>query len=100
MVTPFAPVAATVNLSATGTSSRAQFNATSARADCVRLYNAGTEAVFIAFGDVAIVATTAAGIPIAPGVTEVLSCNGQSYVAGITVGAGPAVLYATPGEGL
>jgi len=95
---PFAPTGATVNVSATATTARVQFN--TVRADCVRLYNAGTEAVFIAFGDVTIVATTAAGIPIGPGVTEVLSCNGQSYVAGITVGAGPAVLYATPGEGL
>ena len=94
---PFLPGGATVSLSVTGTSSRVQFQA-SAAAKAVRLYNGCTVAVFIACGDVASVATVAAGMPVAPGSVEVIGC-GQQYVAGISGGTA-ATLYITPGDGL
>jgi hypothetical protein len=66
-------------------------------AKAVRVYNAGTVAVFVACGDVTAVATTAS-LPIAPGSVEVLGCP-QTYIAGITAGTA-ATLYVTPGDGL
>ena len=64
----------------------------------VRLYNSGTVAVFVNCGDVTVVATTAAGMPIAPGTVEVLGC-GKGYIAGISGGTA-ATLYLTPGAGI
>lgn len=90
--------AATLTMSATGTTSRVQIQTATGGTQNVRVYNAGTVAVFVACGDVTVVATTAAGLPIAPGTVEVLGCN-QTHLAGITA-SGTATLYATAGTGL
>ena len=87
----------TVSLSVTGTTGRVQVR-TGPTSPNVRVYNAGTVAVFLTCGDVAAVATVAAGMPIAPGTVEVLGCN-QQYVAGISAGTA-ATVYLTPGAGL
>ena len=94
---PFLPGGNTVTLSVTGTSARVQVQ-TSSAAKAMRLYNSGTVAVFISCGDVASVATTAAGLPVAPGSVEVIGCA-QQYIAGISGGTA-ATLYVTPGDGL
>jgi hypothetical protein len=94
---PFLAGGNTVSLAVTGTSARVQFQ-TSSASKAVRIYNGGTVAVFIACGDVASVATVAAGLPVAPGSVEVLGC-GQQYIAGISGGTA-ATLYVTPGDGL
>jgi hypothetical protein len=94
---PFLPGGNTVSLSVTGTSARAQFQ-TSSASKAVRVYNSGAVAVFIACGDVASVATTATGLPVAPGSVEVIGCA-QQYIAGISGGTA-ATLYVTPGDGL
>ena len=86
----------TVSLAATGTTGRVQIQAAQTTQH-VRAYNAGTVAVFIECGDVTVVATTAASLPVAPGTVEVLGCN--THVAGITA-SGSATLYLTPGSGL
>jgi hypothetical protein len=93
----FAPGGATVSLAVTGTTGRVQI-ATSASSQNVRIYNAGTVAVFVVCGDVSSVATVAAGLPIAPGTVEVIGCA-QTYVAGISAGTA-ATVYLTPGNGL
>jgi len=90
--------AATVTLAATATTGRVQIQSAAGGTQNVRVYNAGTVAVFINCGDVTVVATTAAGLPIAPGTVEVLGCN-QTHIAGITA-SGTASLYVTPGTGL
>ena len=90
--------AATVTLAATATSGRVQIQAAVGGTQHVRLYNAGTAAVFIQCGDVTVVATAAAGMPIAPGTVEIIGCN-QTHVAGITA-TGTASLYVTPGSGI
>jgi hypothetical protein len=65
----------------------------------LRVYNAGTVAAFIQCGaDNTVVATTAAGIPVAPSSVEVIGCPG-SYVAAITA-SGTAQMYFTPGAGI
>lgn len=94
---PFIASGNTVSLAVTGTTGRVAVP-TDAYNNAVRLYNAGTVAVFINCGDVTVVATTAAGIPIAPGSVEVLGC-GKGYIAGI-VTTGTATLYLTPGAGI
>lgn len=93
---PFLAGGATVSLSATGTTSRVQVQ-TGPASKAMRLYNAGTVAVFVVCGDAAATATTA-GLPVAPGSVEVLGCA-QQYIAGITAGTA-ATLYVTPGDGL
>ena len=90
--------AATVTLSATGTTSRVQIQSAVPGAPNARLYNSGTVVVFVNCGDVTVVATTAAGLPVAPGSVEVLGCQ-NTHIAGITA-SGSATLYVTPGPGL
>lgn len=68
----------------------------------VRVMNNGTATVWIRFGDSAVAATTAAGIPIGPGVTEVFtvaSFAGAPYVAAIAAGS-TGKIYFTPGTGI
>ena len=93
----FAPGGPTVSLAVTGTTGRVQVQ-TAANSPHMRLYNSGTVAVFVTCGDVASVATTAAGMPVAPASVEVIGCI-QQYVAGISAGTA-ATLYITPGDGL
>lgn len=95
--TPFQPGGPTVTLSATATTSRVQVQP-SANNKSIRVYNAGNVAVFMTCGDVAVVATTAAGMPIAPGTVEIIGCA-QPYVAGIAA-SGTASVYLTPGSGI
>jgi hypothetical protein len=95
-VTAFRIEGPTVNLAVTSTTGRVQFQ-TANNSPQMRLYNAGTVAVFVACGDNTVVATAAAGVPIAPGTVEVLGCA-QPYVAAITTTT--ATLYVTPGNGL
>ena len=90
--------AATVNLSATGTTSRVQIQTAVPGAPNARLYNSGSVAVFVNCGDVTVVATTAAGLPVAPGTVEVIGCQ-STHIAGITTGTA-ATLYVTAGTGL
>jgi hypothetical protein len=97
MPTAFRPsVAGTVTLAATTTTSRVAI-ATIAAPGEWRIYNAGAVAAFIVDGDVAVVATTATGLPIAPGAVEVLTLSG-THIAGITA-SGSATVYFTPGDG-
>jgi hypothetical protein len=93
----FAPGGATVSLAAATASARVQIQ-TGSSSPNVRVYNSGTVAVFVQCGDVTVVATTAAGMPIAPGTVEVVACP-QPYIAGI-VATGTATLYATAGSGI
>lgn len=94
--------AGTVNLSGTTSSSRVQVFLTTpgvTSEPVIRLYNAGTVAIFVEFGGSSVTAATTTGIPIAPGSVEAFRVdNSQTYVAGITA-SGTATLYATPGYG-
>jgi hypothetical protein len=94
---PFMAGGPTVTLAVTGTTARVQVQATSA-SPALRVYNAGTVAVFLNCGDAAVTATVAAGMPVAPGAVEVVG-SGQTYCAGISGGTA-ATLYVTPGDGL
>ena len=78
---PFIASGATVSLAVTGTTGRVAVPSDTYNT-AIRLYNAGTVAVFVVCGDVTVVATTAAGMPVAPGSVEVVGC-GNGYIAGI-----------------
>jgi len=90
--------AATVTLAATATTGRVQIQTTAGSTQAVRIYNTSSGTVFVACGDVTVVATVAAGLPVAPGSVEILGCN-QTHIAGIT-SIGTATLYLTAGTGL
>jgi len=94
---PFMAGGPTVTLAVTGATARVQVQATSA-SPAIRVYNSGTVAVFLNCGDAAVVATVAAGMPVAPGTVEVVG-SGQTYCAGISGGTA-ATVYLTPGAGL
>jgi hypothetical protein len=92
----FAPGGNTVSLAVTGTTARVQVQ-TSNNNKAMRLFNSGTAIVFIVCGDVASTATLAAGMPVAPGTVEVVTCA-QTHIAAISASA--VTLYVTPGSGL
>jgi hypothetical protein len=95
--TAFQPGGPTVTLAVTATTARVQVQASNNNQN-MRLYNSGTVPVFVACGDVAVLATLATGMPVAPGTVEVIHCA-QTHLAGI-VATSTATLYATPGSGI
>lgn len=99
-INPFFPrKGQTKTLAVTTTTARVQVldNASSTSTYNVRIYNAGTVAAFINWGDGTVTAATT-DMPIAPGATEVLSLQG-SNIAAITA-SGTATLYITEGSGI
>lgn len=99
--TTFVP-AGTVNIAATTSSANVALSIGSngvGERPQVRVYNAGTTPVFIAFGASAVAATTAVGIPIAPGGPENFTLPfGATHVAAI-YGTGSGTVYFTSGFG-
>lgn len=64
----------------------------------VRVFNEGTATAYIEFGGSAVTAAAATGLPIGPGVTEVLTVD-ATHVAAIADGA-TGKIYFTPGVGI
>jgi hypothetical protein len=99
--TAFRPLlGATVNIDVSSSSQSVSLAVTSKQQ--VRVMNNGTATAWITFGPGAATATTTAGIPIGPGVTEVLSVEdlgGTLYAAAIAAGS-TGKIYFTPGQGL
>ena len=99
----FLPIGDTVNLSADVTSTRVALTdaGLGSGTEEVRLRNTGTVEVFVAFGDSTVVATVAAGVPLPPNSVEVFRVRtSATHMAAITAAAGPAVVYATTGQGV
>jgi len=92
----FAP-SATVSLAVTATTGRVQIQSGS-NSPHARLYNGGAGTVFVNCGGDAVVATTAAGMPVPAGVVEVIACP-QPYIAALTA-SGTSTLYITVGSGI
>ena len=101
MLTPFQPTpGATVNINVASSSANVAVSA--ATAGCqVRIMNDGTATAWIKFGtDNTVAATTAAGMPVGAGVTEVVTVpTGPIYVAAIAAGS-TGKIYFTPGSGI
>lgn len=69
----------------------------------VRIYNADTQDVFIAFGESGAVAATTSGVPIPAGAIEVMqvrTAGGPLYAAAIGTAANSKNIYFTPGSGI
>lgn len=95
---PFQPAGATVNIDVSSSSQRVLLGSP----DSVRIMNNGSATVWLNFGDVTVTATTSAGFPVGPGVTEVVRfqrLGGAAYVAAIAAGA-TGIVYFTPGNGI
>jgi hypothetical protein len=85
----------TVNLAATSTTGRVQFQ-TSAANQNARIYNSATTPVFVACGDVNVTASVTTSMPVNGPGTVIISCP-QQYVAAISATTG--TVYVTPGSG-
>jgi hypothetical protein len=101
MAEAFAPVAAsTVNIDVAATTASVAVPIGSSRQ--VRVMNNGTATVWITWGLTGVTSTLATGLPVGPGVTEVLTVpdlGGPAYVAAIAAGA-TGKIYFTPGRGV
>lgn len=83
----------TTSVSATTSSARALVGA----GPSVRLYNAGSATVFVAFGTDSVTATTS-DMPVPAGTIEVLERGANTHLAALTA-SGTATLYVTAGLG-
>lgn len=96
---PFRPNSPTAQINVSGTSQPILVGTP----ETIRIMNDGSATVWIAFGDSNVVATTATGMPVGPGVTEVIEFDvgiGQPvYAAAIAAGA-TGKIYFTPGVGI
>lgn len=100
---PFLPTGDTVNIVVGAASARVALGppVSNGALQC-RIMNNGTATVWIKFGDSTVTATVAAGIPVGPGVTEVLTTPHVATavnVAAIAAGA-TGTIYFTQGEGV
>jgi hypothetical protein len=100
---PFAPTPSTVNIDVSGSSQSVSLAPNISFAD-VRIHNAGSALVWIAFGASDVTADTASGIPIPSGVVEVFSpwsgsAKDRLYVAAIAAST-TGKIYFTPGHGI
>lgn len=93
--------AGTVNIDVSSSNQRVLITGDAANA--VRVMNNGTATAWINFGDVTVEAAVATGMPVGPGVTEVLRFRNDSgaplYAAAIAAGS-TGKIYFTPGNGI
>lgn len=101
-VRAFSPRSKTANINVAAASDRV-FLTNRNGATTVRVVNDGTATAWINWGDVTVTATTTTGLPVGPGVHEVMTLapaeNGDLYVAAIAAGA-TGKIYFTVGEGV
>ena len=101
-LTPFQPVAAGTVQITVGAASANILVASGNAYRQVRVMNNGTATVWINHGDSAVTAALATGLPVGPGVTEVLTCppsDGTLYIAAIAAAA-TGIIYFTPVTGI
>lgn len=98
---PFRPSpAATVNIDVSSSSQSVSLGTGGGRQN-VRMMNNGTATVWVNFGPTGVTASLTTGMPVGPGVTEVVTIEdygSQPYVAAIAAGA-TGKIYFTPGNG-
>lgn len=95
----FAPVQnGTKSISVSGSSQAVSLGVGVAQ---VRVMNNGTATAWIAFGPTGVTTTTTAGMPVGPGVTEVLTLKLDGDVSAAAIAAGATgSIYFTPGVGI
>lgn len=98
-IQPFAPyAAATANITVSGSSQRVLLGTS---VPAIRIMNNGSGTVWVNFGDVTVTATTGTGMPVGPGVTEVIKYegNGSAVYAAAVAADATGIIYFTPGLG-
>jgi hypothetical protein len=99
---PFIPSpAGTVNINVSGSSQSVSLAVTGGPQQ-VRVMNNGTATVWVNFGPTGVTAATASGMPVGPGVIEVITIpdfGATPYAAAIAAGSTGNV-YFTPGYGI
>lgn len=98
---PFIPgAAATVNIDVSSSSQSVDLG-TFIGEQQLRVFNNGTATVWVEFGASTVTAALATGMPVGPGVTEILTIRGGSaiYAAAIAA-ASTGKIYFTPGNGV
>lgn len=99
---PFSPAGATVSITAGAASASVALTNTGEGGATreIRIHNSGVNIVFLDFGNAAVAAAAATGMPVAPGATEKISlAAGCTHVAAIAP-TGTPVVYFTSGRGL
>ena len=97
---PFAPVGqATINFTATTSSANTTITSNNQFAGTYRIYNSGSNDVFLEFGGPQNTATTTASMPLKAGTAERFANNKQTHVAAITL-TSSSQIWITPGEGI
>jgi len=94
-VNTFFPIGATVNLVADTNSDRVALTAYDPTIGTVRVYNSGTVDAFIAFGDSAVTAALASGMPVKAGNTEVFALGDSMIGKGVTAPTHVAMITAS-----
>lgn len=96
---PFQPQGSTVNISASNVSSNVALTG-AGNGGTVRVFNAGTATIFLAFGtSSSVAATTTAGIPIPSGMREVYTLPPTITHAAAITASSTATVYFTTGQG-
>lgn len=101
MSVPFIPVAASTASITVGAASASVAVPVGAPRQ-VRVMNNGTATVWVSFGVSGVTAAAATGMPVGPGVTEVVTVpdlGAPTFAAAIAAGA-TGIIYFTPGAGV
>jgi len=95
----FTPVGDTVNVAVGVATASVAVTRPSIGTQAVRLFNSGTNVIYVSFGTSGVAATVAISIPMLPNSIEIFGLpNGVTHVAAISGIAGNT-LYITTGEG-
>ena len=98
-IRPFEKMSNTANLAVTGTSASVAVPSAGVGHGSVRIVNAGTNTIFVEFGNSAVTATTTTSMPILPNTAETFVFrNENTHVAAIASTTGNT-LYVTYGSG-
>lgn len=89
----FGPAGPTTTLAATTTTSRVALPSRN-----IRIYNGGSNPVFVRFGDSTVTAAAANAMPLPAGGVEVFNHADATHLAAIYA-SGSGTVYITPGEG-
>lgn len=98
-VNVFQPNGSTVNLSVTTSSASVALTGSGTGAN-VRVYNAGSDTIFLAFGTSGVTAATTTGIPIPSGAIEMYTLPPTFTHAAAITASGSATAYFTTGQGI
>lgn len=96
----FTPLnSATQKISATQTNTGIAFSVPGGAADCVRIYNAGPNTVFVNLTQ-GVAADAATDMPVAPTTVELFNKGLSTTFNAICATGETATVYVTPGEGI